>query len=270
MPNVRPHFIDWCLTFFIVYIYFIQNDRCLGYGFIEFLDVNDADYAIQIMSMVKLFTRPLRVSKSSLDKKSGSGSLDVGANLFIGNLDPADVDEKLLYDTFSAFGTIIRPPKIMRDDMTNQSKGFGFVSFDAFEASDLAIECMHNQYLCNRQITVQYAFKKGTSSGEGDMVAEGGRGPGGMPERHGSRAERMLAAANPHREFLSTKTGLSGTGVQKVPNTMFATSAPTHPGARNASIPIPMPPMPPPPIPPPVSISNVQVFFCFNDCKHIH
>eukprot|EP00985_Skeletonema_marinoi_P017185 scaffold9361_cov134-Skeletonema_marinoi.AAC.6 len=212
------------------------------------------------MSMVKLYTRPLRVSKSSLDKKSGSGSLDVGANLFIGNLDPADVDEKLLYDTFSAFGTIIRPPKIMRDDMTNQSKGFGFVSYDAFEASDLAIECMHNQYLCNRQITVQYAFKKGTTSGEGDMVAEGGRGPGGMPERHGSRAERMLAAANPHREFLSTKTGISGTGVQKVPNTMFATSAPPSVGARNplnASIPIPMPPplppgaLPPPPMPPP-------------------
>jgi len=200
-----------------------------GYGFIEFLDVVDAEYAITIMNMVKLYGRPLRVSKSSLDKKTGMGSsLDVGANLFIGNLDPGDVDEKLLYDTFSAFGTIVRPPKIMRDDMTNQSKGFGFVSYDCFEASDLAIECMNNQFLCNRQITVQYAFKKGsTAEGGGDMVAEGGKGPGGMPERHGSRAERMLAAANPHREFLSTKTGLLGArGVQKVANTMFATSAP--------------------------------------------
>eukprot|EP00581_Thalassiosira_minuscula_P013893 CAMPEP_0183711836 /NCGR_PEP_ID=MMETSP0737-20130205/7209_1 /TAXON_ID=385413 /ORGANISM="Thalassiosira miniscula, Strain CCMP1093" /LENGTH=329 /DNA_ID=CAMNT_0025940403 /DNA_START=165 /DNA_END=1154 /DNA_ORIENTATION=+ len=216
-----------------------------GYGFVEFLDVTDADYAIQIMSMVKLFGRPMRVSKSSLDKRTGSGTLDVGANLFIGNLDPGDVDEKLLYDTFSAFGTIIKPPKIMRDDMTNQSKGFGFVSFDAFEASDLAIECMHNQYLCNRQITVQYAFKKASTSGEGnDMVAEGGRGPGGMPERHGSRAERMLAAANPHREFLSTKTGLGGTGIQKTPNTMFATTA--------GVVPPPAPPTmpPPPPLPP--------------------
>ena len=56
-----------------------------GYGFVEFLDVTDADYAIQIMSMVKLFSRPMRLSKSSLDKKSGLGPLDVGANLFIGN-----------------------------------------------------------------------------------------------------------------------------------------------------------------------------------------
>mmetsp|Transcript_24333 Transcript_24333/g.43867 ORF Transcript_24333/g.43867 Transcript_24333/m.43867 type:complete len:340 (+) Transcript_24333:36-1055(+) len=225
-----------------------------GYGFVEFLDVTDADYAIQIMSMVKLFSRPMRVSKSSLDKKTGSGSLDVGANLFIGNLDPSDVDEKLLYDTFSAFGTIIKPPKIMRDDMTNQSKGFGFVSFDAFEASDLAIECMHNQYLCNRQITVQYAFKKASSltTGEGnDMVAEGGRGPTGMPERHGSRAERMLAAANPHREFLSTKTGLGGTGIQKTPNTLFATAASARGVGRGGAMGGGIPSMPPPPPLPP-------------------
>mmetsp|Transcript_10637 Transcript_10637/g.23486 ORF Transcript_10637/g.23486 Transcript_10637/m.23486 type:complete len:344 (-) Transcript_10637:75-1106(-) len=224
-----------------------------GYGFVEFLDITDADYAIQIMSMVKIFSRPMRVSKSSLDKKSGSGTLDVGANLFIGNLDPGDVDEKLLYDTFSAFGTIIKPPKIMRDDMTNQSRGFGFVSFDAFEASDMAIECMHNQYLCNRQITVQYAFKKASTAGEGnDMVAEGGRGPSGMPERHGGRAERMLAAANPHREFLATRTGLGGSGVQKTPNTMFATSGLARGvgvgGMGNAPPSVTMPP--PPPLPP--------------------
>ena len=35
-----------------------------GYGFVEFLDVTDADYAIQILSMVKIFSRPMRVSKS--------------------------------------------------------------------------------------------------------------------------------------------------------------------------------------------------------------
>lgn len=40
--------------------------------------------------MIKLFGKPIRVNKSSQDKKSQ----DVGANLFIGNLDP-DVDEKV-------------------------------------------------------------------------------------------------------------------------------------------------------------------------------
>lgn len=85
----------------------------------------------------------------------------VGANLFIGNLDP-EVDEKLLYDTFSAFGVVVATPKIMRDPETGNSKGFGFVSFDCFEASDAAIEAMNGQFLCNRSISVAYAYKKDT------------------------------------------------------------------------------------------------------------
>ena len=51
----------------------------------------------------------------------------------------------------------------------------GFVSFNAFEINDLGIECMHNHYLCNRQITVQYAFNTGDGN---DMVARGGKDRG--------------------------------------------------------------------------------------------
>jgi RNA recognition motif. (a.k.a. RRM, RBD, or RNP domain) len=69
--------------------------------------------AIKVLNMVKLFGKPIRVNKASQDKKT----LDVGANLFVGNLDP-DVDEKMLYDTFSAFGVIVNTPKIMRDPDT--------------------------------------------------------------------------------------------------------------------------------------------------------
>ena len=58
---------------------------------------------------------------------------------------------QLLYDTFSAFGMIIQTPKIMRDPETGGSKGFGFVSYDSFEASDAAIESMNGQFLCNRR-----------------------------------------------------------------------------------------------------------------------
>ena len=42
---------------------------------------------------------------------SHNKNLDVGANIFIGNLDP-EIDEKLLYDTFSAFGVILQTPKV--------------------------------------------------------------------------------------------------------------------------------------------------------------
>lgn len=79
-----------------------------GYGFVEFLSEDDADYGIKIMNMIKLYGKPIRVNKASAHQKN----LDVGANIFIGNLDP-EVDEKLLYDTFSAFGVILQTPKVI-------------------------------------------------------------------------------------------------------------------------------------------------------------
>lgn len=59
------------------------------------------------MNMVKLYGKPVRMNKATQDKKT----LDIGANLFIGNLSP-EVDEKMLYDTFSAFGGIVSTPKV--------------------------------------------------------------------------------------------------------------------------------------------------------------
>jgi splicing factor 3B subunit 4 len=88
-----------------------------GYGFVEFRGEEDAEYAVKVMNMIKLFGKPLKVSKTSADRRTA----DVGANLFIGNLDP-DIDEKLLYDTFSAFGVVITTPKIMRDPTTVRAR----------------------------------------------------------------------------------------------------------------------------------------------------
>jgi len=159
-----------------------------GFGFVEFQTEEDADYASKIMNQIRLYGKPIRVNKASADKQK---TVEVGAELFVGNLDPM-VDEKTLYETFNRFGTLISVPKvcclsltakavltvvqIARDD-TNLSKGYGFVSFADFESSDEAIANMHGQYLMNKEITVQYAYKKD------------GRG-----ERHGGEAERMLAA----------------------------------------------------------------------------
>jgi splicing factor 3B subunit 4 len=61
--------------------------------------------------------------------------LDIGANLFIGNLDP-EVDEKLLYDTFSAFGVILQVPKVSlelnNDDVQIEKKYFiyGIIDYE--------------------------------------------------------------------------------------------------------------------------------------------
>lgn len=145
-----------------------------GYGFVEFHYELDAEYAIKVMTQVKLFQKLIRINKAAQDKRQ----FEVGANLFVGNLDP-DVDEKKLYDTFSSFGAILTT-KIMRDPETGESRGFGFISYDSFEASDLALFQMNGQFLCNRPVHVSYAFKKDTKG-----------------ERHGSAAERLIAANRP-------------------------------------------------------------------------
>lgn len=62
----------------------------------------------------------------------------------------------------------------MRDPTTGNSKGFAFINFSSFDASDASIEAMNGQYLCNRPITISYAFKKDSKG-----------------ERHGSAAERL-------------------------------------------------------------------------------
>ncbi|KAL1411612.1 Spliceosome-associated protein 49 [Vanrija albida] len=162
---------------------FLPKDRISmahqGFGFCEFLAEDDAEYAVKIMNQIKLFGKPIRVNKASYDKKQ----LDVGANLFIGNID-AGVDENQLYDTFSTFGAIAEHPKIARDASTGESKGYGFVSFLEFEAADMAVENMNGQFLGGKQVSVQYAFKKD-----------------GKGERHGTQAERLLAAQAKKQSF---------------------------------------------------------------------
>ena len=43
-----------------------QNHQ--GYGFIEFMSEEDADYAIKIMNMIKLYGKPIRVNKVYIEK----------------------------------------------------------------------------------------------------------------------------------------------------------------------------------------------------------
>jgi len=163
----------------------------MGYGFIEFKNEEDADYAIKILNMIKLFGKPIRLNKSSRDKRVN----EVGANLFVGNLGE-DVDEKTLYDTFAAFGLLLFA-KVMRDEK-NETKGFGFISYDTFEAADNALANMNGQFLCNRPISVSYAYKKDS------------RG-----ERHGSAAERLLADHRPVIEKNTNDNGNPGGNVDK-------------------------------------------------------
>lgn len=205
-----------------------------GYGFVEFISEDDADYAAKIMNQVRLYGKPIRVNKASADKQK---TVEVGAELFVGNLDQM-VDEKTLFDTFSRFGSLISAPKVcfssarsdirantglqISRDESGISKGYGFVSFSNFEASDDAIANMNGQFLMNKEITVQYAYKKD-----------------GKGERHGDQAERMLAAQARKHNVAPTP--------QALPPQLFAPPSAAPAGLLNSPAPG-MNALPPPPV----------------------
>ena len=88
-----------------------------GFGFVEFISEEDAEYAARIMNQVRLYGKPIRVNKASADKQK---TVEVGAELFIGNLDPM-VTEQTLYDTFGRFGSLVSAPKVSLSDFWRSS-----------------------------------------------------------------------------------------------------------------------------------------------------
>lgn len=60
-------FLTFCLPIFFLVNVHMPKDRITqlhqGYGFIEFLGEEDADYAIKVMNMIKVYGKPIRVNK---------------------------------------------------------------------------------------------------------------------------------------------------------------------------------------------------------------
>ncbi|KAK1786956.1 hypothetical protein P4O66_017331, partial [Electrophorus voltai] len=125
----------------------IITRRSLGYAYINFQQPADAECALDTMNYEVIKGRPIRIMWSQRDpclRKSGVG------NIFIKNMDES-IDNKALYDTFSAFGNILSC-KVVCDE--NGSKGYGFVHFETQEAANRAIETMNGMLLNDRKVFV--------------------------------------------------------------------------------------------------------------------
>lgn len=107
-----------------------------------------AERALDTMNFDLLKGRPIRIMWSQRDpslRKSGVG------NVFIKNLDKS-IDNKAMYDTFSAFGNILSC-KVAQDE-TGGSKGYGFVHFETEEAANKSIEKVNGMLLNGKKVYV--------------------------------------------------------------------------------------------------------------------
>jgi polyadenylate-binding protein len=133
--------------------------RSLGYAYVNFHTMNDAERALDTLNYTNIKGRPCRIMWSQRDpalRKSGFG------NIFIKNLDKA-IDNKTLHDTFSAFGNILSC-RVMTDDQGN-SRGFGFVHFENAESAETAIAKVNSMLLNDKQVYVgRHVSRKERSS----------------------------------------------------------------------------------------------------------
>jgi polyadenylate-binding protein len=124
--------------------------RSLGYAYVNFHSVVDAERALETMNYTLIKNKPCRIMWCHRDpslRKSGSG------NVFIKNLDKS-IDNKALYDTFSAFGNILSC-KVATDDQGG-SKGYGFVHYETQEAASLAVTKVNGMLLNGKKVFVGF------------------------------------------------------------------------------------------------------------------
>lgn len=139
--------------------------RSLGYAYVNFHQMADAERALDSMNFSDINGRPCRIMWSQRDpslRRSGVG------NIFVKNLNES-IDNKQLYDTFSLFGNILSC-KVVTDRETGASKGYGYVHYETAEAAKAAIEKLDGMLLDGQEVQVGEFMSRSTRPGQNDFT----------------------------------------------------------------------------------------------------
>ena len=107
-------------------------------------------------------------------------------NIYVGNLSYSATEEDLK-EAFGAFGEVASA-NIIRDQYSNQSKGFGFVEMPDRNAAEAAINELNGKEMKGRTLTVNEARPRADKGGRSGFGGGGGGGGGGRRGSSGGRS----------------------------------------------------------------------------------
>lgn len=139
--------------------------RSLGYAYVNYHQIADAERALDTMNYTQIKTRPCRIMWSQRDptlRRSGVG------NIFVKNLHES-IDNKQLYDTFSLFGNILSC-KVVNDRENGSSMGYGYVHYETAEAASAAIEKLDGMLIDGQEVQVGLFMRRNERPGQADWT----------------------------------------------------------------------------------------------------
>jgi len=122
--------------------------RSLGYAYVNFHRVDDAERALDTMNYKLIHGRPCRIMWSHRDpglRKSGVG------NIFVKNLSKT-IDNQQLCDTFSKFGNILSCK--VSTNSRGEHLGYGFVHYENEESAQKAVEAVNGKMIAGNTVYV--------------------------------------------------------------------------------------------------------------------
>ncbi|CAH2036635.1 unnamed protein product [Thlaspi arvense] len=118
----------------------IRKDKS-SYGFVHYFDRRSAGLAIMSLNGRHLFGQPIKVNWAYATGQREDTSSHF--NIFVGDLSP-EVTDAALFDSFSGFNSC-SDARVMWDQKTGRSRGFGFVSFRNQQDAQTAINEMNGK-----------------------------------------------------------------------------------------------------------------------------
>ncbi|GMH18119.1 hypothetical protein Nepgr_019960 [Nepenthes gracilis] len=126
-----------------------------SYGFVDYYDRRSASLAIVTLNGRHLFGQPIKVNWAYASSQREDTSNH--HNIFVGDLSP-EVTDATLFACFSVYPSC-SDARVMWDQKTGRSRGFGFVSFRSQQDAQSAINDLNGKWLGSRQIRCNWATK---------------------------------------------------------------------------------------------------------------